>query len=253
MLHSRSWFLRRVVCDTVLYVSTVVVWSVACRGLSLGSRLETSIIGLVACAVLGGLWTGASSALQQTEWRGEMLSMPTVPFAIAHGPYVWRLASLGVVGALGGIGSIAWSLASHQTGVTSMIRAHAVLAAVLLAAVGVGGTAAACLRSDRAAVSIGLIALTPIVTGFLWIPSALPETSGWLAVALNIHPAAGVISALGLQGILWTPYFYGKLPYAEYAVRIASPEALAAAWLGVGTAFIALHALRVRAMRLPAR
>ena len=124
-------------------------------------------------------------------------------------------------------------------------KSFGVLLSVFAASTAIGLWWTTIFESGRVGAFFGVMTWTPLVTAFLWVPLLVPPTKTFLEIALNANPAAGVISALGAQKILWSPGIYERLPYAEYGAGFWNVPSHVFGWVAFAAIFGgASHLLR---------
>lgn len=172
-----------------LVISTALVATVIGLTLSLRQYDLGSLYHVVSVATVGGILIGGTS----------------------FGP---RRLFFGVMG----VWSLMWGIwgAVERESLKEWGSCLSVFWSLTFASATVGKWWTYVFRSARAGTLFAAMTWTPFVTGFFWIPSLFPDSKRILTWALNLHPAAGVISTLKAQKILWSPGLYERLPYAEY-------------------------------------
>ncbi len=245
MSSDRAVHLRRTLGDLALYALIVGVWTFKLRDAQLGSTLEVALVGAVLGAVLGGLRTGADLILAAEPWIARRAVVGDPPRDVLYRRVLDSLVGPSSAGLFGAVVASVWALMVDE-GLWAVWLAHGVLLAVFLASAGIGAVWGRVLRADRLAICVGAMCWAPILTAFAWVPAVMPHSSEVLGHALNANPMMGVLSALGRHDVFWSPLFYGRVPYAEYAVHIRSAGIHLVAWLAAGTGLALVHAWRLR-------
>jgi len=231
---------RRVVHESLVYAIVVAVWVYKLRHAGLGSTLEMALVGAVLAAMLGGLRVGAGLLFAADPWVHRRVVIGGVPRE-----FLWQCILEAVLASViaGVVGACALALWSTFTDVAlwSLAQTQGVLLGVFVASVGVGATWSALLKADRMAVAFGFLTWMPVMTAFAWVPSMLPHSSGTLGHAVNASPMMGVMSALDRRDVFWSPLFYGRFPYAEYAVHVHDAGVHMVVWLAVGICLLAAN------------
>lgn len=166
----------------------------------------------------------------------DVVSVATVGAVLALGTsFGSRPRVFGVVGGWG-LGLGIWGVAGGES-VRGWASCLAVFWSLAFASATVREWWKQVFRSARAGALFAAMTWTPSVTGFFWVPSLFPPSKRTLTWALNLHPAAGVLSALKAQKVLWSPGLYERLPYAEYGAGFWEAPLHAVLWGAVALGF----------------
>jgi hypothetical protein len=171
--------------------------------------------------------------------------MPDVAF-----PTRWRVTADDAVTVLvawasGLATALVWSLWSNPT-LVQVTLAYSVLAATVIASAGVGAWLEWLVHSRGMAVAYGVAVWLVPLSAFLWAPAVVAHSRGSLEAAVLVNPGGGVLAALGVQNVFWAPALYGRLPYADYGVRLGLPVAHILGWGTLGATLLGARALAAR-------
>jgi len=208
-------------------VAPIVVISMALRRYDIGSSYRVALIATTGVALLAGLWSGATSAERVAEWRSRTATMP-----LFVGPVAGKATWASIVALV--VTFSVWCIAVGER-LAEMVTAFGVLVGLFAASAAWGFWWATVFRSARMGALFAAMVWTPFVTAFLWVPLLVAPRRFLLELALNAHPAAGVLASLRAQKILWSSGIYERLPYAEYDVGFWKPQAYIAIWLGIAS------------------
>ncbi|MAF13137.1 hypothetical protein CMK11_22010 [Candidatus Poribacteria bacterium] len=233
---------RRSALFILLYVLIVASWHAAVGSFELASRLTVSILGGVLGAVLGGLWLGARVGESLRAWRACRPTMPDVAL-----PTRWRATGhdavpLFVAWASGLAAALVWSLWAKPTPL-QVALAYGVLAATLIASAGVAAWIEWFVHSRGMVVAYGVAFWLVPLSAVVWAPEVVAHSRSSLEGAVLVNPGGGVLAALGVRNVFWAPALYGRLPYADYGVRLAGPVAHMVGWGALGATLLGARAL----------
>ena len=197
-------------------------------GLGFGSALDTALVGAVVPSALGGLYLGARLPMKALAWRSRRL-----PFRALIETRDADAAGLRIAAGFWLIVFLAWAVVVDKP-IMHVLAAHGILAGSFLGSMGVGALWSLWTNSIRMSVFLGVLTWAPVWTAFIWMPAAFPPSMPVLNAAVNMNPLIGVMIALKQRGIFWNPLFYGRLPYADYAVQMRGAWFHFGLWAAVG-------------------
>ncbi|MDA1191444.1 MAG: hypothetical protein O3A46_07135 [Candidatus Poribacteria bacterium] len=229
---------RALIRAAILTVGIVAFTAISLRPIEFGTWLELVVLGWAVAALFVGMSRACDAVaigFSPTRRTDGLSILPTTTCLVTLTSMIATMT----------VGTTVAAIITKASPL-GVLKANFVIGGMMLAAYGTGLLCARWLRHARLGVAAGMLTWAPILTAFIWLPSLVPTSGKWLGFAVNINPLFGVVSALDKRQIFWLRVFYGKLPYAEYAVKMIGVWTHAAIWYTVGLSLIGLCRLRWR-------